>query len=175
MQTAFILGGIAIGVGVIVFMSAMLAGLQANFIKRVLTSQPHIQLLSPDEVARPLHQEAGVLEAATVQRPTQRVLSIDQWQTTRAAMQARPDIVFASPTASGSALAIRGDASRSITIVGIEPDLYFHIVRIPDYIVAGEPRLGSDDILVGTDLANDLGATVGDKLNVTTAAARGGS
>ena len=33
---------IAIGVGVIVFMSALLAGLQANFIRRVLTAQPHI-------------------------------------------------------------------------------------------------------------------------------------
>ena len=57
MQTIFILAGVAIGVAVIVFMSAMLAGLQANFIKRVLTSQPHIQLLPPDEVARPLRGE----------------------------------------------------------------------------------------------------------------------
>lgn len=40
LQTIFIVGGISIGVGVIVFMSAMLAGLEANFIKRVLTSQP---------------------------------------------------------------------------------------------------------------------------------------
>ena len=54
LQTLFIIGGIAIGVAVIVFMSAMLAGLQANFIKRVLTSQPQIQLLAPDQVARPL-------------------------------------------------------------------------------------------------------------------------
>ena len=41
MQTLFIIAGVSIGVGVIVFMSAMLTGLQANFIKRVLTSQPH--------------------------------------------------------------------------------------------------------------------------------------
>ena len=59
LQTLFIIGGIAIGVGVIVFMSAMLAGLQANFIKRVLTSQPQIQLLPPDQVARPLRDGAG--------------------------------------------------------------------------------------------------------------------
>jgi lipoprotein-releasing system permease protein len=35
LQTMFIIGGIAIGVGVI---ALMLAGLEANFIKRVLTS-----------------------------------------------------------------------------------------------------------------------------------------
>ena len=36
MQTIFIIVGVSIGVAVIVFMSAMLSGLQANFIKRVL-------------------------------------------------------------------------------------------------------------------------------------------
>lgn len=171
MQTTFILSGIAIGVGVIVFMSAMLAGLQANFIKRVLTSQPQIQLLPPDEVARPLRHGEGVFEAAVVQRPAQRVLSIDQWQAIRDAMRARPDVAIAAPTASGAMLALRGDASRSITLTGMEPEQYFQIVRVPDYIVAGELRLGTDDILIGTELAKDLGATVGDKLNVTSAEA----
>ena len=69
MQTMFILTGIAIGVAVIVFMSAMLAGLQANFIKRVLTSQPQIQLLPPDEVARPLRRGAKEVEAPTIRTP----------------------------------------------------------------------------------------------------------
>lgn len=168
MQTGFILGGIAIGVGVIVFMSALLASVQANFTNRVLTSQPQIQLKPPDEVARPLRQLDGVVEAAIVQRPTQRILSLDQWQTILSSMRARSDIVVATPSVSGSALAVRGDASRSIGILGIEPDDYFRIVRLPDYIIAGEPSPGTDDILVGIDLANDLGATVGDKLNVTT-------
>ena len=168
MQTGFILGGIAIGVGVIVFMSALLACVQANFTNRVLTSQPQIQLKPPDEVARPLRQLDGVVEAAIVQRPTQRILSLDQWQTILSSMRARSDIVVATPSVSGSALAVRGDASRSIGILGIEPDDYFRIVRLPDYIIAGEPSPGTDDILVGIDLANDLGATVGDKLNVTT-------
>ena len=79
MQTMFIVSGIAIGVGVIVFMSALLIGLQANFIKRVLTSQPQIQLIPPKQVARPLLDGGAVREDATIQRPGQRVISIDQW------------------------------------------------------------------------------------------------
>ncbi|BCM20912.1 ABC transporter permease [Mesorhizobium sp. J8] len=173
MQTGFILVGIAIGVGVIVFMSAMLTSVQTNFTNRVLSSQPHIQLQPPDEIARPLRQRDGVVEAPIVQRPTQRVLALDQWQTIRARMQARPDVVVATPSISGSALAVRGDVSRSVGIVGIEADDYFRIVRLPDYIIAGEPRLEADDILVGLDLANDLGVTVGDKVNV--AGGKGGS
>ena len=169
LQTMFIIGGIAIGVGVIVFMSAMLAGLEANFIKRVLTSQPQIQLLAPDQVARPLRNSAGEFEDATVQRPSQRVISIDQWPKIRAQMLAMPEVTAVSPTMQGSALAVRGDASRAITLSGVEPESYFRIVRIPDYIVAGEPRLTSEDIIIGIELARNLGATVGDKLNIQAA------
>jgi lipoprotein-releasing system permease protein len=169
LQTLFIIGGIAIGVGVIVFMSALLAGLEANFIKRVLTSQPQIQLLAPDQIARPLRNGAGEFEDATVQRPSQRVISIDQWPKIRSQMLAMPEVTAVAPTILGSALAIRGDASRAITMSGVEPDSYFRIVRVPDYIVAGEPRLTSEDIIIGTELARDLGAAIGDKLNIQVA------
>ena len=169
LQTLFIIGGISIGVGVIVFMSAMLAGLEANFIKRVLTSQSQIQLLPPDQVARALRNGPGEYEDAAVQRPTQRIVSIDQWPKILERMRALPEVTAASPTMAGSALAIRGDASRSITLSGVEPASYFQIVRLPDYIVAGEPRLTSEDIVIGVELAKDLGATVGDKLNVQAA------
>jgi lipoprotein-releasing system permease protein len=52
-------------------------------------------------------------------------------------------------------------------IVGADPEDYFSIVRVPDYIVTGTLRLTSDDILIGTDLAILLGVTVGDRLMVT--------
>ncbi len=169
MQTMFIITGIAIGVGVIVFMSALLTGLQANFLKRVLTSQAQIQLLPPDQVARPLRFGPGVIESASIQRPSQRVVSIDQWPKIRDRMLAMPEVTGVSPTMSGSALAVRGDANRAISVSGVEPVTYFRIVRIPDYIVSGEARLSSTDILIGTELAKDLGATLGDKLNIQAA------
>ena len=168
LQTMFIVVGIAIGVGVIVFMSAMLVGLQANFIKRVLASQPHIQLLAPDEVARPLRTSPEI-KSAIIQRPTQRTLSIDQWQKIRDQMKANQNVTAVSATVSGSVLAIRGDVSRSVTVTGIDPSEYFQIVRIPDYIVAGEPRLASEDIIIGTEIAKDLGVSAGDKLNIRAA------
>ena len=171
MQTAFIILGITIGVGVIVFMSALLTGLQANFLNRVLTSSAQIELLPPDQVARALRTGPGIIEDAIIQRPAQRVISIDQWPKIVARMQAMSEIVTVSPTTSGSALAIRGDASRAISISGIEPDSYFSIVRIPDFIVAGDATLASDEIIIGIELAKDLGALLGDTLNIRTATA----
>ncbi len=169
LQTLFIVVGVSIGVGVIVFMSAMLAGLESNILKRVLTTQAQIQVIAPDQVARILRDPAREIEDATVQRPSQRLALIDQWQSIVRLLRDEPNITFVSPTISGSVLAIRGEASRSITLVGIEPDTYFRIVKIPDYVVAGHPRLTSDSILIGIELARELGARVGDKINITSA------
>lgn len=169
-QTVFIIGGVAIGVAVIVFMSALLTGLQANFIRRVLTAQAHIQLLPPKETVRPLREaQPAVLEDATKQAPLQRLKSIDQWQAVAAEIRAMPDVLTVSPSATGSALVVRGEASRAISVVGIDPDLYFRIVALPDKIVAGGTRLNAGDILIGAELASDLGLGVGDKLRVSAA------
>jgi lipoprotein-releasing system permease protein len=180
-QTAFIVGGVAIGVGVIVFMSALLSGLQANFVRRALTGQAHLQLLPPKEVVRPLRgaperDGAGVVagagnEGAIVQPPLQRLKSIDQWQSLAAQMRALPEVAVVSAAATGSALVVRGDASRGISLIGMDPETYFRIVPMPEKIVRGSARVGSGDILVGTELASDLGVGVGDKLRIT--AARG--
>ncbi len=169
LQTLFIVGGVAIGVAVIVFMSALLSGLQTNFIRRVLSAQPHIQLLPPQETVRALGAGTGVVESAVLQPPLQRLKSIDQWQKVVAQIGAMQQVAVVSPAATGSALVVRGDASRAISVVGVDPTLYFRIVDVPGKIVNGTPRLTGNDILIGTDLASDVGAAVGDKLRVTAA------
>jgi lipoprotein-releasing system permease protein len=168
MQTLFIVMGVSIGVGVIIFMSAALAGQQANMIRRVLSAQAHIVLLPPQEIARPL-RGPEVAEAAIVQRPYQRVRSIDQWQKIIAEVGRIRAVTAVSPMASGPVLAVRGEATRAVSLLGVEPDLYYRIIPLPDKIVRGTANLTSEDIVIGTELANDLGVTVGDKLRVTVA------
>lgn len=167
-QTSFIIGGVAIGVGVIVFMSALLSGLQSNFVRRALTGQAHIQMLPPKETARPLVQ-GDVVEDAIIQAPLQRIRSIDQWQGVAEQIRQLKGVNVVSPTASGSALVIRGDTSRSISLVGIEPELYFKIVPLEEKMVRGSTRLTVSDILIGIELASDLGVNIGDKLRISAA------
>jgi lipoprotein-releasing system permease protein len=173
LQTLFIIAGVAIGVAVIVFMSALLAGLQTNFIRRVLSAQAHIELLPPQEISRPLRLGAnavpGEVEGAIVQPPLQRLKGIDQWQAVATQIRTLPDVLVVTPVAGGSALVVRGSASRAITVAGIEPDQYFRIVDINDKLVRGSTRLSATDILIGTELASDLGVDVADKLRVSTA------
>lgn len=173
MQTFFIIVGVSIGVGVIIFMSAMLEGMRANFIRRVLSVQAHVVLLPPQEIARPLRATPEVAEAAIVQKPYQRVRSIDQWQKIIGEVGRMRAVVTVSPMASGSVLAVRGEAVRAVTVMGIDPDVYFRIVPLPEKIVAGGTRLTSEDIIVGTELASDLGVVAGDKLRITTGTDQG--
>ena len=173
LQTIFIMLGVSIGVGVIIFMSAALAGQLANVTRRVLSAQAHIVLLPPKEVARPLRAAPGVAEAASIQKPFQRVRSIDQWQTIMADVARMPEVSAVSPMASGSVLAVRGEASRAITVLGVDAAQYFSIVPLPEKIVAGSPRLNAEDIIIGLELANDLGATVGDKLRIVPSTGEG--
>jgi lipoprotein-releasing system permease protein len=172
LQTVFIISGVAIGVAVIVFMSALMTGLQSNFIDRVLSASAHIELLPPRQVARALRQGAGAaggeVEGAIVQAPLQRQKSIDQWQTVAALIRDMPTVLVVAPVAAGSALVVRGNATRAISLTGIEPERYFRIVNLGEKIVRGSTRLLGSDILIGTELATDLGVGVGDKLRVTT-------
>ena len=169
LQTLFIIAGVAIGVGVIVFMSALMTGLQSNFIKRVLSAQSHIQLLPPKEVSQPQRAGADQINGAIIQPPLQRLKSIDQWQSVVTQIRAMPGVLVVAPVAGGSALLVRGSVNRAITVSGVEPEMYYRIVNLNEKIVRGNARLTGTDILIGTDLATDLGVQVGDKLRITTA------
>jgi len=168
LQTACIVGGVAIGVAVIVFMSAMMSGVQASMIRRTLTGQSHIQLTSPKALVRPLRDASPLeREGAIVQAPLQRLKGIDQWQSVMKQVRAIPEVLVVSPAVSGSAVIVRGEASRVVLVTGMDPERYYRIVALPDKIVRGSARLTNADLLIGTELATDLGVGVGDKLRVT--------
>lgn len=163
MQSLLIIVGVGVGVSVIVFMSALLSGLQSNLVRRTLNSQAHIVLLPQEEIARPQYA-AG--PGALIQKQAQRLRSIDQWQNIRGRLEKMPEIVAVSPIASGPAFAVRGEANKSVTLIGIEPEHYVKIIGLGEKIVAGQLRLSAGETVIGIELAKDLGADVGDKLRI---------
>jgi len=169
MQSLFIMGGVAIGVAVIVFMSALLQGLQANLVRRVLTAQPHIQVLPPKERVRIQPGDEGGIALDRLQAPLQRMKPIDQWPQVLQQLRALPGVKVVSPLVLGSTLATRGGATRSLSLTAVDLPVYQNIVNLSEKIVAGQARLGATDILIGNELAADLGLGVGDKLLVQSA------
>jgi lipoprotein-releasing system permease protein len=169
-QTLLIIFGVALGVGVIVFMSALLAGLQANIVRRTLNFQAPIEILAPDQVARQLREGETSSVAAQIQPRSQQLRSVDQWQKVRAEVAQVPGVIGVTAIVSGPGFARRGEAIKSVTITGIDTDNYFDVIALPEKIVAGRVDVGPLDIIIGIELAKDLGMAVGDKLSLTTAA-----
>ena len=168
-QTLLIVLGVALGAGVIIFMSALLAGLQANIIRRTLNFQAPIEVLAPDQVARALRGEDGGAVAASIQPRSQQLRSLDQWQKIRVAVERTPGVSAVAPVVTGPGFARRGEATRSVSIVGVEPESYYDVIALGEKMVAGRAELGPTDIIIGTELAKDLGVEVNDKLALSTA------
>ena len=163
-QSLLIIVGVGVGVSVIVFMSALLSGLQANLVKRTLSSQAHLVLLPPEEIARPQSHTGGAL----IQKQAQRLRSIDQWQALRGRLEKIPEIAAVSPVASGPAFAVRGDANKSISLIGIEIENYIQVIELDQKMVRGSLRVNAGEAVIGVELARDLGADLGDKLRINT-------
>ena len=165
-QTALILVGIAVGVSVIVFITALIAGLQDNIIDRTLGTQAHIKVQAPDEANRIVPAASGVVQLVLEDKRAQRLRSINNWQQVVTQLDGLDDVTAVSPVLSGPAFARRGVALESVALVGIDVARYQQIIPIADDIVGGTFRVGAGDAVIGKLLAEDLGLRVGDKLRL---------
>ena len=173
MQSVLILAGVTGGVAVIIFLTQLINQLQGTIIDRVLGSQAHVVIRPLEEVTqRVLTPSAGREVAAAVQPRDQRLRSVDQWERIAALAAATPGVLAVSPVVSGPAFASRGNSNKSVALLGVQPDAYRRVVRMDDYMTRGRFDVTGTNTLIGTDLASDLGVTVGDKLRVTSANGR---
>ncbi len=170
MQTALILLGVTGGVAVIVFLSQLISQLQASIIDRVLGSQAHVVMRPLEEANRRALTDAS---STTVIEPrAQRLRSIDQWEAMMTLAEAQPRVVAVSPVVSGPAFALRGRASKSVALMGVDPDRYRRIVKMDTYMTRGQFQVDGTNAIIGTELAKDLGVTVGDKVFLRAAGGR---
>ena len=167
-QSSMITVGVAVGVAVIVFVTALMQGLQSNIIQRTLGTQAHIRLLSPDDVNQIIAPAAGTLQLLQEDKRPQRLRSINNWQQITATLDQLPLLTAVSPVVSGPAFAQRGDALESVALVGIDVERYQKIIPLKEYLISGQLRVGADDVLIGSQLAEDLGVQVGSKLRLDT-------
>ena len=171
MQTVLIVVGVAAGVAVIAYISALITGLQSNLVAKTLGTQAHITLRVPDNVVMPAATyppETFVL--SEMQPRAQRIRSIANWQALVPLLEADPVITTVSPMVAGGALALRGEATQAVSLQGVELDRYDSIIGLRGKVVSGTARLLPGEVIVGRELASDLGVRVGDRLTLQTAA-----
>ncbi|MFO0629521.1 MAG: ABC transporter permease [Polyangiales bacterium] len=166
MQSVLIVVGVSVGVAVMVFLSALIDGLQTSLIAQTLGTQAHVVIRPADEVARPLRSDGEATVLARVERTAQRARSIVRWQQVAAEVAATPGVTEVSPTVSGPAVALRGNASRAVVLYGVDPERFARIYPVRQRLTAGSFRPVGTECVLGAELATDLGVGVGDRVRL---------
>jgi len=141
--------GVTVGVLALVVALALMTGLQQGVRDRVLGSSAHVYVWKPSGLA---DYRAEVEKLRQV-----------------------PEVVGAAPALMGKALVSKGDQQQFITIKGVDPALEPGVTEIAASLTSGaftDLTSGGDDslpgILLGHELAGQLGAVLGDAVTVLT-------
>ena len=169
MQTVLIIVGVAAGVAVVAYISALITGLQRNTLEKTLGAQAHVTVSAPDDVVLAAGAPAsGTTALVQTQARAQRPRSIGNWRLLVPVLEALPQVAAVSPMVAGAGLAQRGEATKSIALVGVDLDRYDRIVGLRSKVVAGTARLGPGEAILGRELAADLAVRVGDRISLVT-------
>jgi len=169
MQTVLIIVGVAAGVAVIAYISALISGLQGSTLTKTLGAQAHISVRAPDDVVTPAWLALPGTTALTDAQPrAQRLRSVANWQALVPLLEAMPAVAGVSPMVSGAGLALRGEATQAIALMGVDLDRYDRVVGLRSKVISGTARLAPGEAIVGRELAADLGVRAGDRLTVQT-------
>jgi lipoprotein-releasing system permease protein len=167
LQTVLIMVGVAAGVAVIAYISALVTGLQDNTFRKTLGGQPHVTLRALDDVVSPARATLPGEQRLTDTQPrAQRLRSVGNWQSMLPLLERMPEVAAVSPMVAGGGLALRGEATQSIALAGVDLDRYDRVVRLREKVVAGVASLAPGEAIIGTELAADLGVRPGDRLTV---------
>jgi len=166
LQTALLVGGVAVAVTVFTFNAALINGLRSFQIERTVGNVSHVTLEPRVRWAAELPSDSEADRLYAVQRSTELRSQIRQWRDVEQMIREQPGVRGVSLNIVGNALASRGTLVTPISLKGVEPARLSAISNIEASIVDGEGRLGLNDVLIGRRLAIDLNARIGQPLFV---------
>ena len=136
--------GIALGVAALIIVLSVMNGFQKEVRDRMLSVVSHIEILAPGGAALP-----------DVAR-------------TMAEARANPNVVGAAPFVAAQALLARGEDMKGVLLRGIDPALEGDVTDLaaaqPEVLQQLQP--GQFRIVLGRDLARQLGVRVGDRVTL---------
>ena len=169
-QTWLIVGGVTIGVAVVVYITAIIDGLQANIIDRTLSSQAHVVLRPAERLnQRAWDARAEVRTLAEVRKRTQREATIGDVDAVLAAVRAVPGVQAAAAVASGPGVAQQGGVRKAIVVLGVDLADFQQVIRLDDKRRDGTLSLAAGEALIGSELASDLGLALGARVRLQSA------
>ncbi len=175
-QTLFIAVGIAVGIAVLVFLNILITGLQRSLLDATVGSSPHIVVTSREESLQsifPNQDNVQILSRTGGLFDTTSPLS--DWSFLVSQLDRLEQFSAVSPVAEGSGFISRGEKNISVRVRGVDPDRADAIYQIRDRITDGEFTVGKSQVLIGVDLAAELGLSPGDLIRLSSLTGTGGS
>jgi lipoprotein-releasing system permease protein len=163
-QTLLIVLGITIGVAVMVFLTALIDGLQADLINKTVGTSPHIVVTSAEAGSWDAVKSMNGNQVLVVDTTRKDKRPIVEWRNLEKAMSGDVRIKTVLPVVDGSGLLSRGQVTRGILLRGFDLDKADRIYDIRNSIIAGNRKPVNGSVLIGKDLAADLGVSTGDPI-----------
>lgn len=160
-QTALLISGVAVGVFVFVFMSALIGGLAVFLVQRTVGDISQVTIEAPDRNADAIAPAGEVAQLLVRQRSSSRRELLRTADAFLPLIGAMPEIKAISPQVVGNGFMVRGPVRAAVSVTGVEPDKVSAIADLDSRLTDGTSALTSSTILLGAKLADDLGVHVG--------------
>jgi lipoprotein-releasing system permease protein len=170
-QTGLVVGAAAVGVTVLVFLSALITGLEIRIVERTLGGQAHVVVRPEEQDPRALSSAGrGVSLVSRMEPSRERVQTVDAFREMARRLRTIEGVTGVSPTATGPAVAVKGTRTRAVSLRGVELAPFSEVFHVDEKLTRGHYAVAGREALIGEELASELGLTVGDRLRVEGAA-----
>ncbi|GGH50996.1 FtsX-like permease family protein [Frigidibacter albus] len=159
-QTALLVLGVAVGVFIFIFMSALIGGLAEFILSRTVGDLSHVTIAAEDpDPAILIHPDGHVL--AVIERGRARTASLSEAATFIPLIETVPGVIAVSPQITGAGFLARGAQVAQVSVTGLEPGRESDILDLDGYMTQGSVRLGSGLVVLGETLAEDMSLRLG--------------
>lgn len=164
-QTGLLIVGVAVGVYVFVFMSALIGGLAVLLLDRTVGNIAHVTVEESDRAPVSLFPDGDGTLIAVLRSSAQRT-TLQAADAFAPLISAVPHVRMVAGEVLGNGFIQKGEALAPVVVTGLVPDQVSAIANIARSIVDGSPDLTISTVLIGTGLARTLGVGVGQTVSV---------
>lgn len=169
-QSVLTMAVVAVSVTLIIFLGALIGGLQRRLISSVTGSIPLITIRQPERQPVAVWEfdqsRVYVGNRLSLQQQRNKIEDWSIWAERIRGFDRR--ITAVSPTVSGQGFVSRGTKRIAVAVNGVLPEVHNGIVDIESKLVSGRFfGISPGEACIGAKLAQDLGVGLGDKVRLT--------
>jgi len=160
-QTSLLVFGVAVGVFIFIFMSALIGGLAEFILSRTAGDLSHVTIEAEASNPRMLLGDVPGDVLLVQEKDTSREARLANADAFIPIIEKLPGVTAISQQITGGGFLRRGTQTAQVSITGVEPDKVSAIVNLKSYLVQGTVELGAGKVLIGKRLADDMNFRLG--------------